>query len=269
MAINTFPIQTVDGHEFLTQIETARDNAQTARDQAQQALTDAEQIVTDLTSEPFEISDTAGLQAALDAKASLGEDGKVTGAQLPDLFSGSYADLTNIPADFPPSAHSQDISTITGLEDALDGKAAASHTHTLAAISDSGAMAAYAEANVAQVRGFNDSALGVTTRRLREAAALIAPSGGANWTPDWSAFVSADWNVTGNRTINNPTNVIPGTTRVLKIRASTSTARAISWGSSYKGDIPDTSVTNASFLFVTLTAISSSEIVVSHLAYDA
>ena len=269
MTINTFPIETVDGQDFLDQIETAVGDAQTARGLAQQAVTDAQQIVTDLTSEPFEISDTAGLQSALDAKASLGEDGKVIGAQLPDLFSGSYDDLANIPSDFPPSAHSQAISTITGLEAALNDKAGISHTHTLADITDSGVMAAYAEANPAQVRGFNDSALGVTTRRLREAAALIAPSGGADWTPDWSAFVSADWNVTGNRAINNPTNVIPGTTRVLKIRASTSTARAITWGSSYKGDIPDTPVTNASFLFVTLTAISSSEIVVSHLVYDA
>jgi hypothetical protein len=61
----------------------------------------------------------------------------------PTLFSGSYADLTNkptlfdgswtsltgVPATFTPSAHNQAISTITGLQAALDGKAASDHTH--------------------------------------------------------------------------------------------------------------------------------------------
>lgn len=70
MTINTFPIQTIDAATIVTQIETAKTDTQAARDAALQALADAEQIVEDLTSEPFEISDTAGLQAALDAKAS-------------------------------------------------------------------------------------------------------------------------------------------------------------------------------------------------------
>lgn len=160
--------------------------------------------------------------------------------------TGAYSDLGGIPSTFTPSAH----------------------THTLTDITDSGDMAAYAEATAAQVRGFSTSDLGVTTRRLRDAVALITPAGGSNWTPDWSAFVSADWNVTSNRTLNNPTNVIPGTTRLVKIRASTSTERTISLGSNYKGNIPTATVTNAKFLLVSLTAISSTEIVVSYLEYE-
>lgn len=43
-----------------------------------------------------------------------------------------YADVTNKPASFPPSAHQHPISDVTGLQTALDGKAAASHTHAVA-----------------------------------------------------------------------------------------------------------------------------------------
>lgn len=38
-------------------------------------------------------------------------------------FSGSYADLSNIPVSFTPSAHTQDISTINELQNKLDDKA--------------------------------------------------------------------------------------------------------------------------------------------------
>ena len=55
----------------------------------------------------------------------------------------AWADITGLPAAFPPEAHSHAISDTTGLQSALDGKqaagsyAAATHTHTASAISDS------------------------------------------------------------------------------------------------------------------------------------
>ena len=42
--------------------------------------------------------------------------------------SGSYADLLNIPATFTPASHTQAISTVTGLQTALDGKQATTVT---------------------------------------------------------------------------------------------------------------------------------------------
>jgi len=105
MTINTFPIQTIDAATIVTQIETAKTDTQAARDAALQALADAEQIVEDLTSEPFEISDTAGLQAALDAKASASALATVATSgsyddllDAPPAFSGDYDDLTGKPA---------------------------------------------------------------------------------------------------------------------------------------------------------------------------
>lgn len=47
-------------------------------------------------------------------------------------FSGAWADLTGVPATFPPSAHSHVIGDVTGLQTALDGRAPLSHVHAIA-----------------------------------------------------------------------------------------------------------------------------------------
>lgn len=82
------------------------------------------------------ISDVTGLQAALDGKQISGS--YATGAQgaLADTAlqpsdvslvatTGLYADLSSVPATFPPSTHNHIISDTTGLQAALDGKASA------------------------------------------------------------------------------------------------------------------------------------------------
>jgi hypothetical protein len=43
--------------------------------------------------------------------------------------SAAWEDITGKPSTFPPSSHTHAISDTTGLQSALDGKAAASHTH--------------------------------------------------------------------------------------------------------------------------------------------
>ena len=47
-----------------------------------------------------------------------------------------WADITGKPSTFPPSTHSHAIADVTGLQTALDGKAASSHTHTASNITD-------------------------------------------------------------------------------------------------------------------------------------
>ncbi|MBM2336567.1 hypothetical protein JQX10_13160 [Sulfitobacter pseudonitzschiae] len=251
------------------------------------------------TAHTHAISGVTGLQGALDAKAPLASPAITGTPTVPTAAPGTNttqiantafvrAALDNLLAGAPgaldtlnelAAAIGDDADFAGTITAALSLKASSADLATVATsggYSDlsgkpsipSGDLADLDEATAAQIRGLSTSALGITTRRARDAAALITPSGASNWTPDWSAFVSADWNVTANRTINNPTNVIPGTTRVIKIRANTGTERAISWGSNFKGNIPTAPVTNAAFLFVTLTAISSTEIIVSHLVYD-
>jgi len=161
--------------------------------------------------------------------------------------------------------HGHTIAQVSGLQAAIDGKAATSHTHTLANVTDSGAMAAYAEATADQVRGLDTSALGITSRRARDAAAKVDISGSSNWTPDWSTFVNAYWPLTGNRTLNNPTNVIPGTCRTVLVTSSSTTDRAISFGSYYKGNLPDEAVDSTSYVLLTLFAFNATLIMVGHV----
>lgn len=47
-----------------------------------------------------------------------------------------WADIQNKPSSFTPSTHSHAIGDSTGLQAALDGKAASSHTHTASQITD-------------------------------------------------------------------------------------------------------------------------------------
>jgi hypothetical protein len=122
-------------------------------------------------------------------------------------------------------------------------------------------------ASTAQIQGLTGAAL-PTTAGIATAAALATPSGGADWTPDWSAFISATWVIDGARTLVNPTNVIAGTTRVARIASDSSTSRAISYGTNYKGTLP-ASVTNTAVALLTLYAVSSSEIVVAAVEYAA
>jgi hypothetical protein len=123
-------------------------------------------------------------------------------------------------------------------------------------------------ASTAEIQSLSGTNKLPTTAGIATAAALATPSGGANWTPDWSAFISATWVLTGNRTLENPTNVIAGTTRVVRVASDSSTSRTITYGTAYKGfTVP--SVTNTAVALITLYAVTSSEIVVSAVEYTA
>lgn len=117
-------------------------------------------------------------------------------------------------------------------------------------------------ATAAEIQAGTAGALAVTAEGVKDALAIITPSGGADWTPDWSAFVVADWSVTANRALSNPTNVISGTTRYAFIRASSSTERTITFGSNFKGDLPTLDdVTDEKWYLVSLIAYSPTHIV--------
>jgi hypothetical protein len=63
----------------------------------------------------------------------------------------SWNDLTDKPSTFPPATHTHAIADTTGLQTALDGKAATSHTHALSALTQS-------SATTGQVATFNGTA---------------------------------------------------------------------------------------------------------------
>jgi hypothetical protein len=53
-----------------------------------------------------------------------------------NLAAITWTDISGKPTTFPPSAHTHVIGDTTGLQTALDGKAATSHTHVKANITD-------------------------------------------------------------------------------------------------------------------------------------
>jgi hypothetical protein len=118
-------------------------------------------------------------------------------------------------------------------------------------------------ASTAEIQALSGTDKLVATDKIAAAAVLVTPSGASNWTPDWAAFLSADWVVTANRTLANPTNVIPGTTRVVRIAANDTTNRTISFGANYVGDLNGGPVRSNNPILYTLFAATATEIWVS------
>lgn len=99
------------------------------------------------------ISTVSGLQTALDGKSATGhthDDRYYTEAEIDAMFSGltttpdwsavlnkpdtatrwpAWSEVTGKPSTYAPSAHTHTIANVTGLQVALDGKAASNHTH--------------------------------------------------------------------------------------------------------------------------------------------
>lgn len=68
-----------------------------------------------------------------------------------------WTDVLNKPSTFTPSSHTHAISDTTGLQTALDGKAATSHTH---AISDTTGLQTALDGKQAIVSGVSDTEIG-------------------------------------------------------------------------------------------------------------
>lgn len=104
--------------------------------------------------------------------------------------------------------------------------------------------------------------------QLAAAAEMIFPSGAGNWTPDWTSFFSADWVITASRTLGNPTNVIPGTSRMVTIRGNNTTQRTITLGTAYRGSGALRPVTSASVVTLSLYAFTPTQILFTALDWQ-
>jgi hypothetical protein len=226
------------------------------------------------------IADIANLQAELNGKAEAAHTHAISAiTNLENALDGKAAtshghaigDVTGLQTALDGKAaasHTHAISHVTGLQTALDGKAASSHSHAIAEVTGLQAAldaAGAPEASDAQVRALTDQLLMLTTRRVRSASGLIYPSGATNWTPDWASFINASWTLSGNRTLNNPVDVIPGTCRTVLVSGTTSTNRTVSFGSYYRGNLPDEAVDSASYILLSLFAVTPTQIIVSHV----
>jgi hypothetical protein len=82
---------------------------------------------------------------ATQAQAEAGADNATwmtplrTAQAIAELAATDWDSVSGKPSTFPPAAHTHTVADTTGLQTALDGKAASSHTHTLSALTQSGA----------------------------------------------------------------------------------------------------------------------------------
>lgn len=74
-------------------------------------------------------ADAAAVRTAIGAGTSNLAIGTTGSTAAAGNHVHDYATLTNVPTTFAPSAHVHTIANVTGLQTALDGKAALSHTH--------------------------------------------------------------------------------------------------------------------------------------------
>ena len=68
----------------------------------------------------------------------------------------TWAGITDKPAAFPPEAHAHDVTDVTGLQTALDGKSDSGHVHTPASIGAAAASHGHAVADVTGLQGALD-----------------------------------------------------------------------------------------------------------------
>src|SRR5690606_20136584 len=85
----------------------------------------------------------------------------------------------------------------------------------------------------------------LTSEILATAAEPVAITDGSSPVFDWSAGINRTWTASANRTIPNPTNVQPGTWRTILLSGNSGTNRTISFGSNFKGDLPDVVVNSS------------------------
>ena len=147
------------------------------------------------------ISDTTGLQTALDGKAD-------------DAHTHIIADTTGLQAALDGKAatsHAHIIGDVTGLQTALDGKAATSHTHVIGDISGLGtALAGKVDTNVA-ITGATKTkvtydAKGLVTDGADATTADIADSSNKRYVTD--AQLTVIGNTSGTNTGDNAVNTL-------------------------------------------------------------
>lgn len=95
------------------------------------------------------------------------------------------------------------------------------------------------------------------------ALAWVTLTYGASYAADFATFECGIMTLTGNLTLSNPTNVQVGKTKNIILIGNNATARTISFGANFKGNLPTDTVTSTSALLLALTAYSSSHIIVS------
>lgn len=100
----------------------------------------------------------------------------------------------------------------------------------------------------------------IAASALASAAAIVTLTDAATIAVDWSTFINGIVTVTANRALGNPTNGQPGEWRTIQIIGNSASARTITFGGQYQGNVPTiTDVTSSkAYLFSILCLTSTS-----------
>ncbi len=107
------------------------------------------------------------------------------------------------------------------------------------------------------------------TSAMRDVMAWGGPSGGGNLSD--AATIAWNWEnaynfvatLAGNREIGNPTNVVPGETKMMLLKGNDGTNRAPTFGNAFKGEIPViTNVNSTRWYLLTIVAIATDHVCV-------
>jgi hypothetical protein len=99
---------------------------------------------------------------------------------------------------------------------------------------------------------------------LRSAAVEVALSDGANVAMDWTSGVNFSLTMAGNRTLDLPSNGIPGTWRTVYVTSDGATVRTLAFAAAFAGvQASLTDITNTKTYLLTLYCRSQSQILVA------
>ena len=146
---------------------------------------------------------------------------------LPSLFDGAYASLSGIPSTFPPDAHMHSNITLTAGAGLTGGGNLGANRSLAADI-----------ATAANLRSGAANKL-VDADVVYSANAPVVSSGSGTFTIDLNSGRVFQRTLTGNSTLGNPTNQVPGQSGVIYIIPNAN-GRTLSYGTAWKpiGNVP-------------------------------
>jgi hypothetical protein len=119
-------------------------------------------------------------------------------------------------------------------------------------------------ATAAQVRS-NTLAKIVTADLIATASEWQNLTDQATIVVNWPDFINGQVTLAGNRTLANPTNVKPGTARMIMVKGNDGTTRSLAFGSYYKSPPVLSNITSSKYQMVQLYAYTATHIAVTAL----
>lgn len=164
-----------------------------------------------------------------------------------DLYATTALFLALVAATYDPTGVDGDAFDMANMAEAADAKVMTSAERTKLAFLTvtasanidgirtlaNGAVQASSKATAANIRaGAADKY--VTADGVESAAELVTLTDAATVALDWSAFLTGQVTLGGNRTLGNPANGEPGTWRTLIVTQDATGSRTLAFGAQYK-----------------------------------